>query len=283
MTLAVVAAVAGCAGSRSPRPAAVSTQAARSELTSDAASLRIKWDLSSATYQLEAQCMKHLGFVYVTPDVGPEPSPKTITADALGSGRPATYGVTPEEFADPPTEPDWNRPGFSHALDGLSTQLATVSIAVGGNITYETGGCTAAARTELYGSVRAYVVSFYLPQVERDLFQKFTGTDQPYLSALHLWQACMKADHFPFTDPDDAAGSVGQLAGKVSAAELVRRQAATAEADTACDARSQLRRRTNLALGKFVDSLSPRILAELDDVARSQAAAYQVAQRLVSP
>jgi hypothetical protein len=243
----------------------------------------MKWYRTVAEYQLQAQCMKHLGFNYVVPDVGPEPSPRTITAYSLGNGQPATYGVAPESFAQQPDEPDGSRPGFVAALNGRSTQLATVSLAVGGNISYLTGGCTAAVRTELYGSVRAYILSFYLPQVEVDQFKSFTGTDQPYLSALHQWQACMKADHLPFANPDDAAGSVGQLAGKVSAAELTRRQTATADADTACDARSQLRQRTNQALGKFVDSLSPVVLAQLDDVARSRTKAYQVAQRVISP
>ncbi|HEX5115728.1 MAG TPA: hypothetical protein VFW65_11070 [Pseudonocardiaceae bacterium] len=202
---------------------------------------------------------------------------------SLGTGHPATYGVTPRTFADPPNEPDWNRPGFGVALDGRSTQMASVTIPGGGLVAYETGGCTAAARTTLYGSVRAYVVSFYLPQIEGDLFQKFTSTDQSYLSALRLWQACMRADNLAFINPQDAAGSIQQLAGNNgSAAELMRRQTVVAEADTACDARSQLRQQTNQALQQFVNSLSPKVLAQMREVAHDQAGAYRVARQVLS-
>ncbi len=286
--LALVLAVTGCAGSRSPRPpdrqTMSTTAAAQALLTTDAASLHMKWYLSSAEYQLTTECMKDHGFAYVAPDPGPEPSPATITAYALGTGHPATYGITPATFTDPPRQPDGNRPGFDLALDGPSTQMATVSFEGSGNISYETGGCTSAARTRLYGSIRAYVVAFYLPQIETSLFREFTGTDQPYLSALASWQACMKADAFPYANPDDASGAVQQLAAqKVDPTELRSRQTAIAEADTACDARSHLRQRTIAALGKFVRSRTPALLGQLADLSRTEAGAYRSAQQLISP
>jgi hypothetical protein len=260
-----------------------SVRAARSVLTENVDWLRQDWYLTGAEYHLAKQCMKSHGFDYVTPDMGPEPGPDTITTFSLGTGHQATYGITLGTFANPPYQPDWHRPGFSAALDGRSTRLASVTIPGGGRVTYETDGCTAAARTKLYGSVRAYVVSFYLPQIESNLFHKFTGTDQPYLSAQHRWQTCMKAHQLAFTDPQDAAGSIQQLAANsAGAAELSLRQTAVAEADTACDARSQLRQQTNKALQKFVDMLPTEALAQLGVVAHDRARAYQVARQVVS-
>lgn len=131
--VAVVAAVAGCAANRQPRssvPQAV--QAARSVLNRNVEWLRQDWYRTDAEYQLAAQCMKRRGFKYVTPDMGPEPGPNTMTTFALGTGHPATYGVTLETFADPPDEPDWRRPGFGVALDGRSTLMASVTIPVVG-------------------------------------------------------------------------------------------------------------------------------------------------------
>lgn len=291
LLLAVLAVVAGCSTSRPPRPSAPQTAstsraaAARSVLASDVTSLRVNWYLSRAEKQLTAQCMKRHGFVYLTPGLGPEPSAATVTTYALGSGRPATYGVTPGIIsAKPVTEPGGTQPRYSLALQGPPTAMATVTFASEGSVSYETSGCIGSARAELYGSVRAYVIAAYLPQVEGNLFDKFTGTYRPYQSALHAWQACMKTDKLPYANPDAAIASIQQLAMTgVGTAEVMRRQAATADADTACDAHAHLRERTSQALGRFVESLSPQGVAQLGDVARDRARAYQVARRVVSP
>jgi hypothetical protein len=206
----------------------------------------------------------------------------TITMFALGRGDPATYGVTPESsIAAPPSDPAAAKPGYRLALDGPASSLGKLNLPGGARVTYEVGGCQGGARSQLFGSVGAYMVSSYLPQVEENLFESFLGRDQAYLSALHTWQACMRADKFSVANPADAIGSLLQIADKTSEADLMRRQTALAGADASCDTPSHLRQRTNQALGKFVGSLSRQTLTQLNDMAHSQARANQIAQHVI--
>ena len=255
---------------------------ARSVLSTDASSLRDKWYRNEAQQQLIERCMARLGFTYTVPDMGPAPGPNTITAFALGSGPPPTYGATPESFTDkPPSDPGSDQPRYALALDGPASAMGTMDLP-GGSVSYETGGCQGNARKQLYGSVESFMASAYLPQVQGNLFSDFLSTDKPYLSALHAWQACMRADKFPAASPGDAANSMLHLVGTISAADLARRQTALAAADAACDGPSRLRQRTNQALERFVGSLSPQVLAQLDDIARSRARADRMARQIVS-
>jgi hypothetical protein len=254
---------------------------AQAVLISNASSLREKWYRDSAEQQLTAQCMKRLKFTYQIPDAGPAPGLNTITEFALGSGYPATYGVTQETLVDiPPSDPEADKPGYQVALDGLSGSLRELHLPGGAIVAYETGGCQGRARSQLYGSVGAYALSVYLPQIENNLFEKFLGRDQAYLSALRTWRGCMRAGKFSVADPGDAIGSVEQIADKTSEADLMRRQTALAAADASCDGPSRLRRRTNQALGKFVGSLSRPTLTQLNDIAHSQAKANRIARQL---
>ena len=255
---------------------------AQSMLTSNASSLREGWYLNSAEQQLTAQCMKRLGFVYLIPHTGPVPGLNTITEFALGRGYPATYGVTPESLiAAPPSDPEADKPGYQLALDGPAGSLGKLNLPGGASVGYETGGCQGSARSQLFGSVGAYVLSSYLPQIEKILFEKFLLRDQAYLPALHTWQACMRADKFSVANPGDAAGSLLQIADKTSGADLMRRQTALAAADASCDRPSHLRQRTNQALVRFVGSLSRQTLTQLNDIAHSRATADQVARRVI--
>jgi hypothetical protein len=254
---------------------------ARSVLISNASSLREKWYRDSAEQQLTAQCMERLGFAYQIPYAGPVPGLNTITEFALGRGYPATYGVTQETFVDtPPSDPEADKPGYQLALGGLPGSLRELKFPGGVTVAYETGGCHGSARSQLYGNVGAYTLSIYLPQIESNLFGKFLGRDQAYLSALRTWRACMRADKFSVADPSDAIGSLEQIADKTSEADLTRRQTALAAADAGCDGPSRLRQLTNQALGKFVGSLSRQTLTQLNDIADSQAKANQIARHL---
>jgi hypothetical protein len=283
LVLATLAVVAGCTSGRPPHPAMPALAPARSVLSSDASSLREKWYRNQAEQQLIEQCMARFGFVYTIPDQGPAPGLNTITDFALGSGSPATYGVTPESFTDsPPSDPGSGQPRYALALDGPASAEGTVTFAGGGTVSYETGGCQANARKQLYGSVELDMASVYLPQIQGNAFSGFLSRDQPYLSALYAWQACMRTNKLPATNPDAAANSLLRP-GDSSAADLTRRQTALADADAACDGKSHLRQRTNQALEKFVGSLSPQILTQLDAVAGSRAKADQLARQIVLP
>jgi hypothetical protein len=202
---------------------------------------------------------------------------------ALGRGGSATYGVTSESsITTPLSDPEAAKPGYQLALGGPASSLGKLNLPGGSSVTYEIGGCQGSARSELFGSVGAYMVSSYLPQVEENLFENFLGRDQAYLSALHTWQACMRADKFPVASPSDAIGSLLQIADKTSETDLMRRQTALAGADARCDTPSHLRQHTNQALGKFVGSLSRQTLTQLNDMAHSQARANQIAQHVIS-
>jgi hypothetical protein len=284
LVLTVLTVLAGCASSRPARQAGPQADSAvpalalaQSVLASTASSLRQGWYRERAEQQLTAQCMKRRGFVYLIPRMGPPPGLNTMTEFALGRGYPATYGVTPESLiAAPPSNPEAARPGYQLALDGPAISLRKLSLPGGASVGYGTGGCQGSARARLFGSVGAYVLSSYLPQIERILFEKSLGRDQAYLSALHRWQACMRADKFSVANPGDAVDSILKIADKTSEADLMRRQTALAAADAGCDRPSHLRQRTNQALGKFVRSLSRQTLTQLSDIARSRAKANQV-------
>jgi hypothetical protein len=223
--------------------------------------------------------MKRRGFVYLMPQMGPVPGLNTITEFALGRGGAATYGVTPESLiAAPPSDPEAGKPGYQLALGGPGGSLRKLNLPGGANVTYQTGGCQGSARSQLFGSVGAYVLSGYLPQIEKILFEEFIGRDQAYLPALHTWQACMRADKFSVANPGEAFDSLLRIADKISEADLMRRQTALAAADASCDRPSHLRQRTDQALGKFVGSLSRPAVMRLNDIARSRAKASQIAR-----
>jgi hypothetical protein len=287
--LTMLTVLAGCASSRpaqqAGRPAGIAMPAlspAQSVLTSNSSSLRAGWYRNSAELQLTAQCMKRRGFVYLIPRPEPIPGMNTITMFALGRGDPATYGVTPESLtAAPPSNPEAGNPDYQLALDGPESSLGKLNLPGGASVTYESSGCQAGARSQLFGSVDAYMLSSYLPQIETILFEKFLGRDQAYQSALRTWQACMRADKLSVANPSDAVESLLQITGKTSEADLMRRQAALAAADASCDRPSHLRQRTNQALGTFVGSLSRQALTQLNDIAHSRAKANQVAWHVI--
>jgi hypothetical protein len=289
LVLAALIAMAGCAVSRPSRPGADpwgpgAVTAAQAVISINASTLRWDWYVSRAEQLLTAQCMRSHGFQYTVPAFGPEPSGRAVTAYALGRGHPATYGVSPQSFASSnPRDPgDTTRP-YQFALEGRATLTAKLALPGGGGVLYGTGGCIGFARQKLFGSVRAYVESSYVPQTVRSKFGMSLSTYHPYLDALHRWQSCMKAGGRKFEDPQAAIESVQALALKgMRPAGLARRQTAIADTDTACDARSRLRASTSQALARFARSLPSRILAQLSSIHSSRETALQVAQRVLS-
>jgi hypothetical protein len=264
-------------------PSAVSAGAtpqarARSVIAQDAGTLRWSWLVGRAEVQLIGQCMKSQGFTYAVPAPDPEPDTATMTVDALGSGGPATYGVFPHRGQ--PSNAGADQPSFRYALDGAPTALAAMTLPDGSSIGYETGGCTGNARTSLFGSVRTYVASAYVPKVVRDEFDAFLATDGPYTSALKAWQSCMTDRRWSFDGPAAAISSLETA--QLDAASLSRRQAAIAGADDDCDSRSHLRARRSEALTRFTAGLSGQVLAELDEINAGRERADQVARRTLS-
>ncbi|WP_203922888.1 hypothetical protein [Rugosimonospora africana] len=286
--MTVIAGMGGCSRSRPPRPTAtvpngVSASAmpqahASSVIAQDAATLQWSWLVGRAENQLVAQCMKGHGFAYPLPAADPEPDAETMTADALGSGAPPTYGVFPHH--DQPSSPGADQVSFRSALEGAPTAVAAMTLPDGSTIGYETGGCTGQARTGLFGSVRAYVASAYVPQVVRDEFNAFLATDGRYTTALKDWQSCMTDRQWSFDSPSAAISSLETA--QLDAASLGRRQAAIAAADRDCDSRSHLRANRGNALTQFTADLSGQVLAQLDSIYAARGRAGQVARRALS-
>jgi hypothetical protein len=223
--------------------------------------------------------MKRQGFTYTVPVPDPEPSPATITVDAIGSAGPATYGVFAHQ--NPPSRPQDDRPSFEYALDGAPAAQAVMTLPDGSTVTYGTSGCTGEARTSLFGSVRTYVASAYVPQAVRDEFGAFLTTDAPYTSALKAWRSCMMDRHWSFGSPAAAISSLENP--QLNAASLRQRQAAISGADRDCDSQSHLRARRSEALTRFTAGLSGQVLAELGEISAGREWADQVARRTLSP
>jgi hypothetical protein len=282
----ILVAVGGCGTGHPSRPAAAPTvvghrtavtaeEQARSIIATNAQFLQWSWTLSRAELRLTSQCMQKLGFVYEDPRPAPEPSARTLTADALGSGDPATYGVS--TAAAEPRNPGDDQPAYAYALDGPATSVAMMSLPDGSTVDYGTGGCIGSARTILFGSVRAYVTSSYLPQVVRHEFEAFLTADTAAASALRDWQQCMKSQHWDFASPTVAIAWL--YATPLTVASLDQRQSVIANADRACDAQSQLRAHRGDALARFVHGLPADLLAQLTAVYDDRVRAGRVAQQ----
>jgi hypothetical protein len=222
--------------------------------------------------------MKSRGFVYAVPATVPEPGDHTVTADVLGSGDPATYGVLPG--TNEPHNPGDDQPSYQNALNGPPTSMATMTLPDGSTVTYVTGGCTGSVRTTLFGSNSAYVASAYVPQVIGAQFDVFLAADGAYTSALRDWQSCMKSKDWDFASPDAAVASLETA--QLSAASLDQRQTAIADADRDCDPLSHLRARRSLALAQFVHGLPSGLLNQLTDIYDSRVQAGQVARQALS-
>lgn len=289
VAMTVTVAVDGCTRSHPPRsattlPSAATATAtlrtqARSVIAQDVATQRWSRLVGYAETLLVAQCMKRHGYTYAVPAPDPEPSPATITVDALGARGPATYGVLPHHAQ--PTNTDADQPSFQRTLDGAPTEIAAMTMPDGSTIGYETGGCLGEARTRLFGSVRAYVASAYLPEAVRDEFDASLTVDGPYTTARNAWHSCMALGGWSFDAPAAAIASLETA--QQDAASLNHRQAAIASADRDCDSQSHLRAERSQALTRFIAALPDRVLAELDEIHTSRERAEQAARRALSP
>jgi hypothetical protein len=279
LVLAVLAAVSGCAEQPAQRPAVL----AAAVITANTATLWDSWRLGTAEDILDQRCMHEHGFDYlIEPD--PQPSAGIVTEDAIGTGRPATYGV-PTPQAGPPAEDQYVnglaeplRSRYLTALDGSAGPLGTITMPSGAVDDFLTGGCIAQARVELYGNLRAGVAALLTPSDVTTMFGRFLTTDHDYQSALTSWQQCMAAAGWHVHSPAEAILNLEKL---TSAQQLASEQPAEAAADVTCDGRSHLRDRTSQARGQFL-AVQPGVVGQLVDVYRTLQHALAVAATLTS-
>jgi len=287
--LASAATVSGCSQQPVPGPAgqtrirsagfdaSVARAAARSVLTTSAASLRRGWYTLRAEQGLVARCMKDLGLRYITSSAGPEPSAGATTDDVAGSSHPATYGVSlaGTQRAAEPAEDRYvaglspsRRARYTEALNGSPHAVGTFILPGGAVVGYETGGCLGAARRVLFGTVRMQALDALYPQDVHLRFDAFLASSRAYVSALHAWQKCMTAAGWNLASPQAAIQAIEALAAKkgTSRSELRTRQTRTAGADAVCNARSGLRTRMADTLAEFVRQLPHPELLQLQRI-----------------
>ena len=63
----------------------------------------------------------------------------------------------------------------------------------GGTVSYGTGGCLSTARRHLFGSLPAFILDTYLPQLADLRFGSYLASYLPYTAALRGWRQCMAA------------------------------------------------------------------------------------------
>ncbi len=295
------AAAAGCASPRTPRPAAVQPQqtaehtrtraiaAAVRLLTDNTATLHQKWEIDVAQQRFTDGCMHRLGYRYLAPMPGRPPTAAIVTADVAGRPAHASYEVPlhPGGLGTGPEDaylrrlPGPRRARYSAALLGTRNQLAAMTIPGGGTVSYGTGGCLSAARRHLFGSLPAFVLDTYLPQLADLRFGSYLASYLPYTAALRGWRQCMAATGKHFTSPAAAQESVEALAARrmTTARELAAYQRATAGADAACGARSRLRRHRHDGLLAWLRTLPSTTLTQLKSVDLTRQHALTIALR----
>lgn len=279
---ALLTTVGGCASQPAPRagtPSASVMTAASGTITIDATTMRQRWMLFGAQQVLVQRCMQARGLTYLITSPGPEPSTATTTSDTLGHGSPPGYGVTtaPSDANSSGTAEDRyvraltaaQAASYSVALDGRTDQVAPLTLPSGASGSYETSGCTATARAQLYGNVRDAFEDTLVPQDVNQMFALYLQHSQRYQAALGMWQRCMAASGWTTTSPDAVIASLQSPATRqTSAASLARTQKAEAAADGRCDARSKLRAIRADTRTAFLRTQSPGTLALLAHLLR---------------
>jgi len=262
-------------------------------LRTDGATLHADWILFRAQQRAVASCMHARGFEYDTNSGGSEPIPGIATAEVRASTNPPTYGVAAQASAflrragtttdnSPVTAQDAyarslspaQSAAYSIALDGPAGAMAVLKLPSGRQLSYETRGCLAEARSQVFGSARAALMDALLPSDVDNSFFATLGNDQRYRVALERWRGCMRRAGHRAKNPTTLIGELKQmLATGVRTAVIASREKAAAKADMACDESSRLRATQNDLLVSYVHSLPPDVRAALSGVADQRRAA----------
>jgi hypothetical protein len=260
--------------------------AAEALLTDNVPMLLQEWDLGRAQQRLTADCMHRLGLRYLPPEEGLQPAPGTVTDDAVGAG-PHTYGVRiPSARFDPEDAyikqlVQAQQKHYSAAL--LGTSGSQLKLPGGLVVGFATDGCLSAARGRLFGSARAYMLDFYLPQAIKLLFDSYLAKYVPYAAALSRWQRCMTSAGLRYKSPDSAIQAFQVLAARRGAQARViqSKQQAVATKDAVCDGLSGLRLQKHSGLVAYIHHLPGSLLSEFQEIFSTRRRAVQVAQRLL--
>lgn len=300
----LTAAAAGCIMHPAPRPSAEELRAAAEVLTTDVSTLRDEWYLFKAQQEVVARCMRDNGLQYLITNPGPEPSPATVTEDAIGPGHPHTYGVVSEVSALDASRADADGPPggstalpqdqyvsslppdeqdrYMQALTGSPNRLGTVVLPSGMEVNYTTGGCVGLARTRLFGSVETALRDSLLPQDVSRSAEVVLWDDARYRVAISDWRRCMEHAGWSYQSPLSAIESIRLLAAEGKPVDTLRlRETAIAEADSVCDSRSAFRATQRAILTDYLRRQPPSIIKQLADVLEARRAAVRIAVAVV--
>jgi len=265
-------------------------------LQTDSRTLHDDWVLFNAQQRAVAACMRRHGFSYAVNSGGDEPAPGIATAETRATTSPASYGVAADASAFLPaarsrtgnaavTAQDayvrsltpQDAAAYAMALDGPVNTMAPIILPSGRRLSYETRGCLAEARAEIFGSVRDALLDALLPGDVQNSFFATLGRDDGYRHAVDLWRGCMRRAGHPAKTPAAVIGALKQLlAGGTPPAVIAAREQAAAAADMSCDARSRLRalqRRLLVAYSRRLPAAVRDALAAVADRRRTALAA----------
>lgn len=250
--LAGCALVAGPAGCGSPRPAGPpAVSAAMADLATGSGG----WPAGSQRLQaafdhLDRACLGRAGFHPPPAPAAPAASPGDEAAavdlvrrtrDGYGiatAGRPAA-APPPEAYAA--ALPRRDRARFTDAQFGRGAPRTTVPLRGASSATVPAGGCVAAARERLGGSLQAWARIDYVPQLLADATLRAATAGPAYSALLTRWQACMRQSGHPYGTPEAAVAALRrEHAEGASGPAFHRRETAVAVADGRCQNRTHL-------------------------------------------
>ncbi|MGW5355753.1 hypothetical protein ACWERV_35210 [Streptomyces sp. NPDC004031] len=250
--LAGCALAAGPAGCGSPQPAG---PPAVSAAMADLATASGGWPAGSARLQaafdrLDRACLGRAGF-HLPPAaaaVPPSPDDEAAVIDLTGRARDG-YGITaaagpaapPAADGYPAALPPQDRARFADAQFGRGAPKAAVPLRGASSATVPAGGCVAAARKQLGGSLRDWARIDYVPQLLADATLHAATGDPGWADVLAGWRACMRGGGHAYPTPEAAVAALRREHAAGAADPAFRaREIAVAVADGRCQARTHL-------------------------------------------
>ncbi len=127
---------------------------------------------------------------------------------------------------------------FARRLDDPAAPRAAFTTPNGWRVRASEGGCVAEARTAVYGSVKAWLLLFYLPQ-DLNAAGAHTSFDQSVMAANGRYRSCMTGRGHPVSFPQEAV-ALAQHTVHPGVAEPSLEELVIATADAECQQSSAI-------------------------------------------
>ncbi|MFI5496762.1 hypothetical protein [Actinoplanes sp. NPDC051859] len=245
--------------------------------------------LARAENELIRRCMAAQGQPYATELPRTESATDAVTRPDLASRRSVGYGLAaayartggedPLRAALPPGR----QAGYDQALSGAGTRQRSVTID-GTTLGYDTDGCIATSRADLYGNLDRQAVLILVQQKARLRIDVAVRDDRRYRAAVTAWSGCMTATGHRFATPDDARSRLSEQFAQHGAGTALRQtEVAVAVADAKCAADSGLVSAAAEVARDFLSRLPDEILQHLPDAVDTRRVALDRAAALALP